>query len=1599
MLKSGLISLSIHDTLTFEGTEVAIHPELFLLNNEPGIMSSSSSRHSVLMRQERHLSEGSILTQMHRQEKYLNEGSRHASEGNLSDPNKDSTNTRYQQSTSLTEDSENTADESNTSTPRRLEVGDMIEIKVWDPKQKNLRTSPTGKTPRTSLLQSTAPSCADSASSASDPRDGKTSLKTKKTLEEAAKILKNPKAEQAPGSLAYSADHSPTKTPEISSSAQTPEISPVAGLARKKAQFLEDNLSTIYDDTRKKTIVSPSSPPQLSPKLSPPIVIRARTNTTETNPRPGKPPLVQRAKSSTSSMQIEPRRPALKAGHFRDLSDMTMDSLIGTNFSSDDDNKISPSISSNHIDGTIEEDNMLAKIRSKYKLRLSIVMLVTENSLTSLKGQTRSQISILRQVADLYGLSPYDMVSVNRIEKADEDSTLQAVSADFVEVTFKDQFISRGDMFFLQKSLIGRWIYQGARLTDNGIRAHAQILRHGDEFAKSGIITADTKITFRSQSTRIVWLVQMSSEMWDYANPYPSNNNAKEQSSCRLVFDKFISFMNKLFMKWQNLEVSHSLTVVFFSRTLVSTPKGRVKSSGKTQDVYGRFYEDHFKKVVDDEILTDWSSLVARMRQEFVRYPLDVGWKISEDTHRHPSTAMQGNLLEAINVCLNLLQFHFMDRDLHRSGNSIVVISPDGGVFEVNKTLAGITYQRMMDNGIGSDMVCLGRPPLHVAPFFLYNNIFRSADNESDMTEKTFSEVPHWMNLTFVDYDEDSELSQIQETSAQREKPDEGIRIGSNGFLRPAACSRSGHNTEQHTLNPFTPVSGMSRSQSQQRQLISGRDFKDILEACRPRTTSYILPSPLANLLLVYNRYHRNVPKVMPCSISRDALLQLTEWGAIDFDEMESRVKFIGLNIVPTASSNQSLEEKGESDRSSPSSSIGSQLSNLICRSPHRSTQTHAFLSANHDSFISTNDESGSPRGLEIQRSPSFELNLDSSRENKEGEFDPDSFRRAMSEHDKKMSTRQHVHSIIDKRGPDPSRQKSPGKDNEINSELLSTSQGSGNEMLREGLGEPSLRYKVNLPPTLKRIYSSGKLNNFGTSPSQRITQPFALSHSLDFQNDPPNNITPFVRRQQQGVNTLPEDQILPTFAQQQQEGATIRVEDNSPSKTEGILSCSFEKTRGVQMRFETQMRRGLSFKSEPGQPEFKYETLNAKRLSSPLKSPAVLSRRKGRSKDTRQSTKKRKKVVNPFRQQDEDEELEKISHNRRRWSHVFPLGELEFKRHTGPLWKSLCLPAILPLTIDYFPPPQELDDVKKYLFSPYQLTLQGLENTHYSSNSELLLEMVRQRITQDFQVVPPSALSASNTVREGDIQHFLSMGHRIHVLTYDSQSDEIDVKLYTARIGEDSPIIYNYYLYSASTKSYSRTVQTFEKYSRPYRWNLMDHIILEDIGESFKNGMRCRRLQYGLIPPKLCDDEAEQLYVEKFKNFLDYLGKLCESDEASSELGIEIITSTNKPISDPTKITRKLRRGTIEEMKSFFIKLRTRKKEIYEWVEVAIDSVFEVSKTYRIMFYWLIAGTGKVEALLQQMQRRCTQFGLEMTSFPQTCIARDLLINPVESS
>jgi hypothetical protein len=103
-------------------------------------------------------------------------------------------------------------------------------------------------------------------------------------------------------------------------------------------------------------------------------------------------------------------------------------------------------------------------------------------------------------------------------------------------------------------------------------------------------------------------------------------------------------------------------------------------------DVDGRTYEDHYFPVVENETRSDWGSLVVRVKRAFLEYPVKLKWTESRYLSRIPSPATQGNLLEAINITLNVLQFHYMDRDFARTGNSIVVVSPGCGVFEVRRS-------------------------------------------------------------------------------------------------------------------------------------------------------------------------------------------------------------------------------------------------------------------------------------------------------------------------------------------------------------------------------------------------------------------------------------------------------------------------------------------------------------------------------------------------------------------------------------------------------------------------------------------------------------------------------------------------------------------------------------------------------------------------------------------------------------------------------------------------------------------------------------------------------------------------------------------------
>ena len=70
------------------------------------------------------------------------------------------------------------------------------------------------------------------------------------------------------------------------------------------------------------------------------------------------------------------------------------------------------------------------------------------------------------------------------------------------------------------------------------------------------------------------------------------------------------------------------------------------------------------------------------------------------------------------------------------------------GIFEVDRDLTMITKQRIIDSGVGSDLICVGEQPLHAVPLFKFHRKYK--DSLANAGEDY--SMPHWINLSFYRY-------------------------------------------------------------------------------------------------------------------------------------------------------------------------------------------------------------------------------------------------------------------------------------------------------------------------------------------------------------------------------------------------------------------------------------------------------------------------------------------------------------------------------------------------------------------------------------------------------------------------------------------------------------------------------------------------------------------------------------------------------------------------------------------------------------------------------------------------------------------------------
>ncbi len=117
---------------------------------------------------------------------------------------------------------------------------------------------------------------------------------------------------------------------------------------------------------------------------------------------------------------------------------------------------------------------------------------------------------------------------------------------------------------------------------------------------------------------------------------------------------------------------------------------------------------------------------------------------------------------------------------------------------------------------------------------------------------------------------------------------------------------------------------------------------------------------------------------------------------------------------------------------------------------------------------------------------------------------------------------------------------------------------------------------------------------------------------------------------------------------------------------------------------------------------------------------------------------------------------------------------------------------------------------------------MQDEDGVHGSSwRGRRRLNMIKQQ-----QMIAGPAVDGS-----GSILYILSMGHRIHCLSYDSISKQIVVKRYLSRYGSNTTsgnkVSYRYSIWSELENTFRTVEQEFYKYPvSEYAWNHLDEMV-----------------------------------------------------------------------------------------------------------------------------------------------------------------------------
>ncbi|GAB7338877.1 hypothetical protein MBLNU457_5562t1 [Dothideomycetes sp. NU457] len=1076
----------------------------------------------------------------------------------------------------------------------------------------------------------------------------------------------------------------------------------------------------------------------------------------------------------------------------------------------------------------------------------SLVFVVSALSAEQKAKRPALQISLHMSLKHVLGFSNRQQVVITPTDSGSS-------TASFVELAFRDQYLARADMWQLTVSeLSHKAVFRGQEIQFMGaIKATIKSIFVRGRKVTSALIRPATVPIFRSESARYVFFVQMSAEMWDFDS----------EGSGELMFNKVINgFLPDLFKRWVRLGVKHLVNIVLFTR--LEYQKGILKDTGvdaaatsKVQkdghDVEHELdYRDFYKVVTTDTPSKDWVKILFELRREFKVFLRDTLIIPGSETYGRkpdtlaevkdakevecviagrPTVSSKGNVLEAINLASSQFAQDYIDRDLLRTGISLIILTAGTGVFEVDYNMLKLTTDTLIGNGIGIDLVSIAPMPLHSVPLFRYrtphilaktamgssgvgsyNHVGSTPRNPSVVYPRSSSPIklhstrndagissaemladitstdtqwsyalPHWIDISFWSGESDESL---QKSTGKRLV---SSKQGKSGFA--ANCTMYELQAMGLMESEMTDIAiSFLRVRPTLMDDQLRNSFQDLQTRSPSESKSSSKPSTAADAELSQQSSLASPEKaVMGARKEEDPARQTlmkwmdqydhdifhgTRWDLISQMQISSK----GVRLVDTTSN---LHKGGNSYQSSK---------NILSTSP------------------------------DVQRRqplPSSRLPITLGRDNPDSNADSDSSsirssKPSQTSTDKPKRKAMPRQFSLGPKGLGPMKTAASISISSTTAETVGateTKKAAASPAKTSGLLTQQLRNTLRRKPSQQTIasYAPSVVDDSSSISGVAPSNPISIGRNTDTFGD------------EETDNMQQSATVKPSTAMRVQEEARITQSANQAAKSSSFTSASFQNRFGIQG--------GLS----------------------PLRamSPWLT-------------------MLNPSNPKKENMS---IASQFRRWQHVFP----KAIPTSAIKWKSLCSPAALPLTSEYFPTADELRD--QYDENPYTVSVQDhQELTEAPETRETLLrQMIAARLSNGFQIVigkDAETFSRSHgsalldcfepeMITEDASTVLMSVGNNFHQLIC-LDKNHIEVRRFIRKPVQmmesegilDPSVVYQPRLRTMLAEIYEKREFIFRNPRSKYDWSTIDQYI-SDRDYELSPDLRYWRARFVLIP------------------------------------------------------------------------------------------------------------------------------------------------------